>query len=70
MHRVRLLDDALLAFETQLFRLFRAVLTVVGGEFVIRNHFGTDDALLKVGVDLAGGLRLLPGKHYGAGCCA
>ena len=74
MHDVGFPDDVVLAFEAQAPGFLRAMLAVVGDEIVISDDLGTDEALLEVGVDLAGCLGRgsadlrRPGPHFlGAG---
>src|SRR5690606_33280445 len=57
MHHVSLLDDVLLAFETELARLLCALLAFVGDEVLVSDDLGANEPLLEVGVDHAGGLR-------------
>ncbi len=56
MHDIAFLDDVLLALEAQTTRFFCALLTIAHNVVVIGNDLGTNKALLKISVNLAGGL--------------
>ena len=57
MHHVAVLDDVILAFEAELAGIARAGFAVTRHIIVIGDGFGTDEAVLEIGVDDAGGLR-------------
>jgi len=57
MHDIAFLDDVFLAFQPQLSRLFGPGLTLERNEILISDHFGANEAALKIRVDDSGGLR-------------
>src|SRR5579863_6681139 len=59
MQDVAVLDDVLRAFEAEFARFLGALLAAAGDEVLVGDRFGADEALLKVGVDDAGGLGRL-----------
>jgi hypothetical protein len=56
VHHIAVFHHVLLAFGAHLAGVFGTLLAFVGDEVVKRNGLGADIALLKVGVDHAGGL--------------
>ena len=57
MHHIAVLDDVILAFDTQLAGILGTVFTTVFNEIIIVYGFGTNEAALEISVDDAGGLR-------------
>ena len=57
VQNVAVFDDVVLAFGAHLAGFLGALFTLVGDEVFIGDGLSADEALLEVGVDLAGGLR-------------
>src|SRR5690348_8571161 len=67
VHDIALLDEVLLAFETQLACIARTGFAVAGDVVCERNHLGADEAALEVGVNDCGRLRCSRAYPYGPG---
>jgi hypothetical protein len=57
MHDIAFLHDVILAFKPQATGLFGSLLTAAGDEIIVGDHFGANEALLEVGVNLGGAAR-------------